>query len=475
MLVNTTAQRLKVLELFGGIGSPRKALENLGIDTKTVDYVEWWDWPVKAYNKLFRHLYKPQNILDWNMEIDILFHGSPCQDFSTAGKNDLSSGRSILYLRTLEIIGKELKNRPKVVVWENVKGLLSKKNFPHFKHYLDTMESFGYVNHYKVLNSKEFGIPQSRNRVFVVSILKGQTLFNNDFNFDNLEKTEMKPLKSFLEKEVDKSYYITQNSMKKAIEAGKIKIVDNVCETITTKQFRWNNAGVVKVPLTTFESENKAFDIETSVGTLTTNVKTNKIMVPILEMETKDFTNFITIPRQSDGEVINGSHNRVWKSDKYVGTIAASTNTKIMVPLLEINNDYDYRMSDGSKRPIGKINKEGNITIPISNNHTSNKVGVDCAMTITTSPTTSKILSEAIEPIEGVPIFIVDGKPYHLRVLTQRETWRLMGWDDNSIDKVIDMPKTHMYHMAGNAIVIQVLEAIYKELFRGSIYEGSWC
>jgi DNA (cytosine-5)-methyltransferase 1 len=50
------------------------------------------------------------------MDIDILVHGSPCQDFSTAGKNDLSSGRSILYLRTLEIIGKELKNRPKVVV-----------------------------------------------------------------------------------------------------------------------------------------------------------------------------------------------------------------------------------------------------------------------------------------------------------------------------------------------------------------------
>ncbi len=419
MLVNTTTQRLKVLELFGGIGSPRKALENLGIDTKTVDYVEWWDWPVKAYNKLFRHLYKPQNILDWNMDIDILVHGSPCQDFSVAGKNDLSSGRSILYLRTLEIIEKELKNRPKVVVWENVKGLLSKKNFPHFKHYLDTMESFGYVNHYKVLNSKEFGIPQSRNRVFVVSILKGQTLFNNDFNFDNLEKTEMKPLKSFLEKEVDKSYFITQNSMKKAIEAGKIKIVDNVCETITTKQFRWNNAGVVKVPITSFEMENKAFDINSTVGTLTTNSKINKIMVP----------------------------------------------------LLEINNDYDYRMSDGSKRPIGKINKEDNITIPISNNHTSNKVGVDCAMTITTTQNTSKILVDAIEPIEGVPIFIIDNKPYHLRVLTQRETWRLMGWDDNSIDKVIDMPKTHMYHMAGNAIVVQVLEAIFKELFRGSIYE----
>jgi DNA (cytosine-5)-methyltransferase 1 len=378
MLVNTTAQRLKVLELFGGIGSPRKALENLGIDTKTVDYVEWWDWPVKAYNKLFKHLYKPQNILDWNMDIDILIHGSPCQDFSVAGKNDLSSGRSILYLRTLEIIGKELKNRPKVVVWENVKGLLSKKNFPHFKHYLDTMESFGYENHYKVLNSKEFGIPQSRNRVFVVSILKGQALFNNDFNFDNLEKTEMKPLKSFLEKEVDKSYYITQNSMKKAIETGKIKIIDNVCETITTKQFRWNNAGVVKVPLRDYES--------------------SKVVLN---------------PNNAITPTLTGNHGE----------------TPFKVAIEIVDGNYSWK---------------------------------------------GKIMVDAIEPIEGVPIFIIDNKPYHLRVLTQRETWRLMGWDDNSIDKVIDMPKTHMYHMAGNAIVIQVLEAIFKELFRGSIYERSW-
>jgi DNA (cytosine-5)-methyltransferase 1 len=100
------------------------------------------------------------------------------------------------------------------------------------------MENLGYVNHYKVLNSKNFGIPQSRNRVFVVSILKGQTLFNNDFDFENLEEVPMEPLKSFLDKEVPKNYYITQNSMKKAIETGKIKIVDNICETITTKQFR---------------------------------------------------------------------------------------------------------------------------------------------------------------------------------------------------------------------------------------------
>jgi DNA-cytosine methyltransferase len=406
---NKVERPLKLLELFGGIGSPKKGLDNLGIPNKTIDYVEWWRFPVEAYNRLFKHLYKPQDVRRWNLNVDILVHGSPCQDFSVAGKMDLATGRSILFMRTLEIIANELTPRPKVVIWENVKGLLSKKNFPHFQFYLDTMENLGYVNHYKVLNSKNFGIPQSRNRVFVVSILKGQTLFNNDFDFENLEEVPMEPLKSFLDKEVPKNYYITQNSMKKAIETGKIKIVDNICETITTKQFRWNNAGVVKIPLTSFEAENKMFDIEGNVGTLTTNVKSNKIAVPLLEMETKDFSNFITIPRQSDGKVINGSHNRVWKSDKYVGTIAASANTKIAV--------------------------------------------------------------DAIEPIEGVPIFIIDNKPYHLRVLTERETWRLMGWKDKDIDKVIDMPKTHLYTMSGNAIVIQVLEAIYKELFRGSIYE----
>lgn len=400
--------KIKTLELFGGIGSPRKALENLGLEIKHIDYVEWWKHPVEAYNRIFDNNYKSQDIKEWNLNIDILIHGSPCQDFSVAGKNDLSSGRSILYLRTLEIIEKELNPRPKVVIWENVKGLLSKKNFPHFQHYLNTMEGFGYINHYKILNSKDFGIPQSRNRVFVVSILKEQEKFNNNFNFDNLETKEYKKLKYFLEphNKIDKSYYITQKSMTSAIKAGKIKIVDGKVETILTKQFRWNNQGVVKVPLhkKEFYSTDFVHNIENSeIHTICSNSANNRIAVPILEMETKDFTNFITIPRSSDGEIINGTHNRIWKN-KYVGTIAASTNTKILV--------------------------------------------------------------NAINPIPGIPIFIIDNKPYHLRVLTQREVWRLMGWDDNSIDKIINMPKTHLYHMAGNAIVIPVLEAIFKELIK---------
>lgn len=407
--------KLKVLELFGGIGSPRKALENIGIEQKNIDYVEIFDYAVFAYNKLFDHEHKPQDIRGWNNNVDILIHGSPCQDWSTAGKNDLTTGRSLLYLETLEIIKSRLNPRPKYVVWENVKGLISKKNYPFFQHYLDEMTAYGYTNHYKILNSINFGIPQSRNRIFVVSIRND---LDTQFNWDNLELKPLPKLKEFLDQDVDLSYYITQKSMTKAIESGKIKIINDHCETITTAQFRWNNAGVVKIPL--------------------------------------HAKNFI-------------STDKIHNIDEVMSTIGSnSANNRIAIPILEVNKEFDYRMSDGSKRPIGKINEQGNITIPLTTNHTANKIGVDVAMTITTNANTSKIAELILkEPIPNVPIFIIEGKPYHLRVLTPRECWRLMGWKDVDIDKIIkDVPKTHLYKLAGNAIVIQVLEAIFKELFK---------
>lgn len=154
---------IKVLELFGGIGAPRQALENLKIDFKIIDYVEWWPWAVKAYNQMFDNSYKAEDVRDWNLNVDLLFHGSPCQDWSNAGLRDLSKNRSLLYLRTLEIIEKELNPKPKYIIWENVPGLISKKFKPYFQYYLDKLVELGYKNYWKVLNAKDFGLPQSRN------------------------------------------------------------------------------------------------------------------------------------------------------------------------------------------------------------------------------------------------------------------------------------------------------------------------
>lgn len=165
--------KIKLLELFGGIGAPRKALENLGYNIKSIDYVEVLPYAVLAYNSIFDNKLKPQDIMLWNMDCDVLVHGSPCTDWSKDGKNNINTGRSILYERTLQILDpkrKELTKLPKMVLWENVPQLVYKFG-EHFNHYLETMESYGYKNSYAILKASDYGIPQARERVYVVSVL----------------------------------------------------------------------------------------------------------------------------------------------------------------------------------------------------------------------------------------------------------------------------------------------------------------
>lgn len=214
---------IKILELFGGIGAPRKALENLKVDLKSVDYVEILPYAVSAYNQIFDNGYRPQDVKSWNLNVDLLVHGSPCQDWSKNGLNDISTGRSILYERTLEIIEHELNPRPKVVIWENVTGLISKRHITHFNHYLSTMERLGYSNTFKVLNAKHYGMPQNRERIFTISILG-----DNKFIFPEPIKLE-KTLKDFIDFTVDpKEYALTENEMSLFFERdGKLFIHEN--------------------------------------------------------------------------------------------------------------------------------------------------------------------------------------------------------------------------------------------------------
>lgn len=150
---------IKILELFGGIGSPRVALRNLGIDIKSIDYVEIDAKAVASYNAIFASdlKYKTQSVIDWELKPDILIHGSPCQDISIAGRHlgaDAGSGtRSSLMWETLKIIENFGKWQPKIVIWENVKAVLFKSMNENFNKYLREMESLGYTNSYAVLNA----------------------------------------------------------------------------------------------------------------------------------------------------------------------------------------------------------------------------------------------------------------------------------------------------------------------------------
>lgn len=247
---------IKILELFGGIGAPRKALINLGIEHKAIDYVEWNEKAVRSYNAMFDNSYKPESVVGYNLKPDILIHGSPCQDFSVGGKqyggNIADGTRSSLMFETLKIIEGLGNWKPRVVIWENVKNVLSRNMVPAFTRYLDDMEALGYTNSYEVLDARNFGIPQARERIFTVSRLDPKP-----FNFNNLENKKMKSINDFLEKEIADHYFVTQPSMISRLPGRPIdrekfggRMLDEIRDfsyTITTKQMRVPNSGVLRI------------------------------------------------------------------------------------------------------------------------------------------------------------------------------------------------------------------------------------
>ncbi len=233
---------IQILELFGGIGAPRKALVNLGVPVKSIDYVEIDIKAVKSYNAIFQRdlAYKTQSVVGWNLKPDILIHGSPCQDFSIAGKqkgaDEGTETRSSLMWETLNIVKQMGVWKPRVVIWENVKNVLSKHMLHNFNRYLEEMQKLGYTSNFQILNAMDFGLPQNRDRVFTISCLNGHF-----FNFSLLENRPMEHIERFLESNVSHDYLVTQPSILKVIGSKGIKratVIKDFAYTITERQDR---------------------------------------------------------------------------------------------------------------------------------------------------------------------------------------------------------------------------------------------
>jgi DNA (cytosine-5)-methyltransferase 1 len=243
-MIATEEKPVQILELFGGIGSPRCALRNLGIPTKAIDYVEIDEKAVRSYNNMFSEElpYKTQSVVGWNLKPDILIHGSPCQDFSIAGHqrgaDEGSETRSSLMWETIHIIEQMGQWKPQYIIWENVKNVKSKHMIANFVRYQKELEQMGYTNNYEVLDAREFGLPQARERVFTISCLKGEK-----FNFDDLIRTPMQDIRDFLEDNdsVPEVYDVTQPSVRNVIGQTGIKratVIKDYAFTITTRQDR---------------------------------------------------------------------------------------------------------------------------------------------------------------------------------------------------------------------------------------------
>lgn len=164
-----------------------------------------------------------------------------CQDFSVAGKQaggDEGSGtRSSLMYETIRIIE---KLKPKYVVWENVKNLLSKKHKHNFDNYINKLDELGYNSYYKVLDAKDYGVAQHRERIYTVSIRK-------DIDKGSFKFPEKEPLKIFLkdllEKEVDEKYYLNDKQLislkNSTFNSRKTRIQEkDYCDILCTRDFK---------------------------------------------------------------------------------------------------------------------------------------------------------------------------------------------------------------------------------------------
>lgn len=162
----------KYAEWFGGIGAYTKALKNILPLAELYDYVELDDEAVASFNALNGTNFKPTDINDLDIEnypeLDMIIAGWPCQDYSVSGKQlGLEGTRSSLILLTISKI-KEMKNKPKHILLENVKGLLGKKHTEDLAYIKQLFEELGYQWDQVLLNSKYFGVPQSRERVYML-------------------------------------------------------------------------------------------------------------------------------------------------------------------------------------------------------------------------------------------------------------------------------------------------------------------
>lgn len=237
--------KLKVIELFAGIGSYSKALKRLNVEHEVVSAIEFDAKTINNYNLIHTTNYNSIDITIVDEKIlpdcDLICYSPPCQAFSSAGKRlGFEDKRGILFFHALRII-KEKK--PKYCVMENVKGLTQKKLKNEFKEMLDELKLAGYNNYWKVINAKDHNIPQNRERVFIISIRKD--IDDGDFVFPESHNTEIK-LKDIIEDIVDDKYDFTDSMKERLVNSKRVEKYINGVEIV------YNQSGGARMGYTVF-------------------------------------------------------------------------------------------------------------------------------------------------------------------------------------------------------------------------------
>lgn len=453
-----TQKKLTVIELFSGIGAQRKALERIGIEHEVVCVSDIDKYAHKSYEAIFG---KTDNFGDITKieklpYADLWTYSFPCTDLSVAGKclglNNTRSG--LLYeVERLLNISKESNELPKYLLLENVKNLVGKKFKSDFDKWLEYIDSLGYNNYWQVLNAKDYGIPQNRERVFVVSIRKD--IDTQTYKFPEKKGLKLR-IKDIKEYDVDKKYYLSEEIQNKF----KQKYLKDNCDIMCVGNVSTGDSQCGKVydengifPTICACTHGSAIGNLLQVGEI--DIKGNE---QIRRVYSEDGRSPSLITMQGGNrqpkileESINNKMYQLPHGTNKGGIVAkdgvsptiTTANWQYNNLLLEeptIGASRGRNPENSSYRTIGAPTEQ---RLKLNKNGTSNTI---------TAVQKDNYLTE---------------RDFTIRKLTPKECWRLMGFDDKDFYKAKNdgLSDTQLYKQAGNSIVVNVLECIFKNLF----------
>lgn len=428
---------IRLIELFAGIGSQAKALKNLGIDFEHWYVCEFDKYAIQSYNAVHNTNFitsdvtkitaNDLNITDTEHFTYLLTYSFPCQDLSNAGKGrgmEKGSGTRSGLLWEVERLLNECSELPQVLLMENVPQVHSVKNKEHFDQWIAFLESKGYSNYWQDLNAKDYGIPQSRNRCYMVSIL-------GDYSYEFPKPIPLDlRLGDLLEQEVDEKYYLS----------------DEAIQGRTNSNFRQYN--------------------------LERSLINDKDIHPTILARYDGSPTLLKEPTKLQKEVCN-----------------QAVNSELVTPYDII--DYTYSNARLGEIANGTIKTKNSTDNQIANTLTCNaeNFGVCVPKIIREAPlerdgwheyakevlSTEGLCRTLSTQSNNLATKIKEPQSLRIRKLTPKECWLLMGFDSTDIAKAEKVcSNTQLYKQAGNSIVVNVLMAIFRELFISKKTRSQW-
>jgi DNA (cytosine-5)-methyltransferase 1 len=405
----------------------------------------------------------------------VLTYSFPCQDLSKAGlrkgMSDTNTRSGLLW--EVERILSECKELPQILLMENVPDVIGSKFIKDFQRWESRLRELGYSNHTEILNSKDFGIPQNRERAFMVSIL-GSSLYR----FPQKQPLKLR-LKDMLEKEVDEKYYLSDTTIERISQwkaqqdpLDTMEKTDKlgISPTLTARGAGEDHSGMILVKeVATLDEYNGTINHNGIIGTIKASYNKQGHGHSVVEPKLDVVGNV-----QANGR----ENGNIYNSDGLSPTLLArdyKDPKKIVEPSLVIPEDttLGYALAhegDGvyTNRPEqkrGVVQKQMIQTIKANSNDLGVVVYDDYNSTIRKDQDTIGTLTTNIgndAPRNGYKLI---ENQLRIRKLTPRECYRLMGFGDEAFDLAQpNQSNSSLYHQAGDSIVVNVLMELFRSL-----------